>query len=286
MRPDPPLVSIVIPTYNSAEFLQEAIDSALIQTHPSLEILINDDGSTDATGAICAAAAAADTRVRYSTNPRNLGPAGNFRRCVELARGEFVKFLIPDDLLDHDAVERLLRPLREHGDATLATSRRRLVDRQRQPLPDVPSSAALADADTIFDGRALADQVLESGLNLIGEPSTVLFRRSAVAPAEAFTYAGRSYRVISDVSLWLTLCERGRVAYVARPATSFRRHRDQDQRSVRLVLRGAAEWAIITEAGCRRGLLRDPAQRRRARLNARAAVVRDAVRRLLSSRND
>lgn len=274
-----PLVSIVIPTYNSAEFLAEAIASARAQRDVRVEILINDDGSSDDTLAVAAAAGRADPRVRLTRNAANLGPAGNFRRCVALARGDFVKFLIPDDLLDADGVGRLLAPMLSDRKVVMTTSRRRLVDRDGLVLPDVPSSAPLAAHDATLVGGKVAERLLTRGLNLIGEPSTTLFRRDAVAPEDWFRYAGREYRVLADVSMWLTLCERGSIVWLAEPASSFRRHEGQDQRNVNLLIRGQFEWASLTEAACRRGLLTSRAARRRARFLARAAALRDAARR-------
>ena len=105
-----PLVSILIPTYNRAEYLREALQSAVSQTHPELEILILDDASPDAT-ALVAAEFTGDPRVRYVKHPRNLGIAGNWRAGIEQAQGDFFCLLHDDDTFAPTFVERLLQPM-------------------------------------------------------------------------------------------------------------------------------------------------------------------------------
>src|SRR5437899_12562971 len=94
-----PSVSICIPTYNGAAHLAPCLESALNQTWTDFELLIVDDASSDDTVAITEACAARDRRVRVARNPRNLGLVGNWNRCLELAKGTWIKFLFQDDLL-------------------------------------------------------------------------------------------------------------------------------------------------------------------------------------------
>ena len=93
-----PLVSIIIPTYNQAAYISTAIDSALAQDYPELEVIVADDCSTDGTAEILAAYA--DPRLRYEPASRNLGRVANYRRGLyELARGKWVLNLDGDDFL-------------------------------------------------------------------------------------------------------------------------------------------------------------------------------------------
>ena len=106
--PNGPLVSVCVPTYNGEPFLQAALDSASAQTFGDLEILVVDDGSSDGTPALVERHAADDPRVRLLRNERNLGLVGNWNRCLEAARGTWIKFLFQDDLLEPACVERML----------------------------------------------------------------------------------------------------------------------------------------------------------------------------------
>jgi glycosyltransferase involved in cell wall biosynthesis len=92
-------------TCNHAKYVEEAVDSALAQTHSNLELVVVDDASDDGTPEILAAYS--DPRVRLFKNPRRLGQADNRNRAVDLSRGELIKFLDDDDVLDPTCVSRL-----------------------------------------------------------------------------------------------------------------------------------------------------------------------------------
>lgn len=99
-----PLVSLLIPAYNAGAWLPAALDSALAQTHPRLEIIVVDDGSSDETPSILDAHARAHPdRIRFVTQP-NRGQSAAVNRALAEARGDYVKFFDADDLLAPEAV--------------------------------------------------------------------------------------------------------------------------------------------------------------------------------------
>lgn len=100
-------VTVIIPAYNAAGSIGTSIDSALAQTHPALDVLVIDDGSTDGT--------AESLRERYGVSGRvevisqtNGGPAKARNKGIREARGQYVLILDADDLLPEDSVERQL----------------------------------------------------------------------------------------------------------------------------------------------------------------------------------
>ncbi|HRO12498.1 glycosyltransferase family 2 protein [Amaricoccus sp.] len=92
-----PLVSVITPAWNAALTLDATIASVAAQSLPDWEMLIADDGSTDATPAIAAAWAARDPRVRPLPGPGHAGPAAARNRAIRAARGRFLAFLDADD---------------------------------------------------------------------------------------------------------------------------------------------------------------------------------------------
>ena len=104
-------VTIGIPVWNGAAFVLEAIRSARAQTHEDLEILIADNGSTDATRRICLLEAQQDSRIRVLLWDENRGAAANFNRLVDEAQGDCFWWLPHDDRLHPLAVEACLQRL-------------------------------------------------------------------------------------------------------------------------------------------------------------------------------
>lgn len=115
-----PLISILVPTYNRAGLIADALQSAIAQTYSNVEIIVVDDASPDDTRGVVAAFAAADARVRYHRHEVNLGIVGNWRASVEMAKGEFFCILHDDDTIEPTFVEELAAPL--ISDASLAIS--------------------------------------------------------------------------------------------------------------------------------------------------------------------
>ena len=99
-----PEVSVIIPVYNGAKFLLEAIANVEAQTHPSLEIIVVDDGSTDDTAAV---AASLGDRIRY-IHQANQGPAAARNLGVSAAKGKFIAFLDVDDQWPTDKLKHQL----------------------------------------------------------------------------------------------------------------------------------------------------------------------------------
>jgi glycosyltransferase involved in cell wall biosynthesis len=114
----PPLVSICIPCHNQASTISEAIDSALTQTYPNVEVVVVDDGSTDESLSVIKRYGG---RIRWETGPNRGAPVAR-NRALALSQGEFVNFLDGDDLLEPEKIARQL-PLLLNDQADLALSK-------------------------------------------------------------------------------------------------------------------------------------------------------------------
>ena len=249
-----PLVSILIPAYNP-RFFAASLDSALAQSYGNVEIVVCDDSDGTAIEEMvrgCAAGAP----IRYERNETRLGPRGNFTRCFERARGEFVKFLCDDDLLAPDCVASLLEAFRYAPDVTLATSRRRRIDANGRDLADQPATAPILDQDALIAGRTLANAMLVAGLNIVGEPSTALFRKSDLldqAP-EYFRFDSVPGHGIIDMVTWAALLLKGDAVYRTRPLSAFRIHSGQRQHDPTKAQRNIASIRALQAAWVELGL--------------------------------
>lgn len=109
-----PSVSVIIPCFNHAVFLQEAVKSVLSQTHSDLECIIVDDGSTDHTREVSQSLIAEDSRVKYVFK-ENGGLASARNKGIECAEGEWIQFLDADDLIHKDKIAFQLSYVRNNG---------------------------------------------------------------------------------------------------------------------------------------------------------------------------
>ena len=235
-----PLVTIAIPAYGPRYF-GAALDSAVAQTYENLEIVVCDDSPDDAIEAITRARSARRA-IRYERNPSRLGVRANYVKCFGIARGEFVKFLCDDDLLAPTCVAAFVDAFRHVPDLTLATSRRLRIDANGARLPDQPATLPIVDRDTVIAGATLANAMLMAGLNMIGEPSTVLFRKSDLddAPSALFNFDGASGHGVIDMVMWAALLAKGDAVYLREPRSAFRVHAAQRQHDPAMQQRNVA----------------------------------------------
>lgn len=140
----PPLVSILVPAFNSAPWIETTLDSALAQTHPRCEIIVVNDGSTDHTLAIAEAHAARHPgKIRIVSQP-NAGAAAARNHALHLAAGDFIQYLDADDLLAPDKISRQLARLAAAPPRSLASGR-------WGRFTDTPASTRFADDDLARD---------------------------------------------------------------------------------------------------------------------------------------
>lgn len=129
------MISVIVPVYNTREYLERCVDSLLKQTYPELEIILVDDGSTDGSGELCDRFAAESRQVRVfhkenggSSSARNLG--------IENAAGDYIGFVDSDDYVDADMYERLYAGIRKYK-VKIAQIGRNEIGPDGRPLPDI-----------------------------------------------------------------------------------------------------------------------------------------------------
>jgi abequosyltransferase len=115
MQPKRPLLTIAIPTYNRARFLEELLNclQPQLSLQPSIELIVSDNASTDETQQLAEKFARNGLLFRYIRNAENIGPDKNFLQCLNLAAGKYVWLLGDDDLLTPDALAQLISLLQQ-----------------------------------------------------------------------------------------------------------------------------------------------------------------------------
>jgi len=226
-----PKISVCIPTFNYGHYISFAVESVLNQHFTDFELIIVDDCSEDNTEEVVSRFLY-DKRVLFEKNERNLGLVGNWNKCLSKARGEYIKFVFADDMLASDkALGRMACILDSDPSISLVASARHLIDSESRIIEfrsDFPQNF-IADGSEVINLCLSRDKEY---MNLIGEPTVVMFRRSDCARG----FDDRYYQ-IPDLEMWFHLLEKGRFAFMSEPLASFRIHPGQKtkENAVRLV---------------------------------------------------
>ena len=210
-----PKVSICVPVYNGELYIAETLRSALAQDFTDFELVISDNASTDRTADIVASLH--DPRIIYSRSPSNVGAVGNFNRCLELARGRYLKILCADDLLYPTCLSRQVDILErdQHQSIALVSSTRDIIDTASR-IRWRARPNGLAGRHTAADAIRRS---VRSGTNIFGEPLTALFRTDQGRQAGGFNPA---YSFCLDLDFWFRLLALGDVYHIREPLSAFR----------------------------------------------------------------
>ncbi len=143
-----PLISIIIPVYNTKDCLVKCVDSCIRQTYRELEILLVDDGSTDGTGQLCDELMKKDERIRVF-HQENRGSSSARNRGISEARGEYLGFVDSDDFISPSMYENLIKAILRYQ-VLIAQVSRDEIDVEGRRLPDVctpPKKAFLCESE-------------------------------------------------------------------------------------------------------------------------------------------
>lgn len=210
-----PKVSILIPTYNYADFLDETIRSVLHQTYKDFELIIVDNNSSDHTQQVVEKYLR-DPRVFFYKNERNVGLVENWNKCLEYARGEYIKFLCADDKFHPRLLEKFVPVMEKFPTVSIVTSYRQTFGLRTKTIT-TPTTGLQNGGKVIFD-------CLFGGKgNHIGEPTTVMFRRSGLKVGKF----DPAYLSIVDFNMWLRLLTIGDLYVIPEVLSYFRIHEIQ-----------------------------------------------------------
>lgn len=123
-----PRLSIGLPVFNGARYLEYTLESILGQTFADFELLISDNASTDGTGELCRAFAAKDKRIKYFRNARNIGATQNWYRVLDLASAEYFASAAHDDIYEPDYMRRCIEVLESDPTTLVCYSKTKIID--------------------------------------------------------------------------------------------------------------------------------------------------------------
>jgi len=205
--------SIIIPTYNRAKLVQEAIESVLRQTLDDVQVIVVDDGSTDGTGELLRSRYG--ERVRYFYQ-ENSGRSAARNRGVVASSGRYVLFLDSDDLLLPQALEREVAYLDAHPDIGVVYTDGYFCDEAGRNVARIAPARPIHRPDTILEDLVLSNVILAC--------HSVLVRRTAL-DAVGPPYFDEALRGTEDEDLWIRLAARGTAfAYLDVPTCQYRVH--------------------------------------------------------------
>ncbi|WP_382307495.1 glycosyltransferase family 2 protein [Herbiconiux sp. UC225_62] len=175
-----PRLSVVIPAFNNADFIADAVRSVLDQDHPDFELVVADHSSTDDTRAVLETFAD-DSRVTLLNTPAGGGAEANWRRVSEAATGEYLKLLPGDDLLYPGALRAHSDALDAHPGVVLVSSPRDILDARGRVT--IKKRGLQGVARRQQPGVEVIRQTVRRGTNVFGEPGCVTMRRETLEQA-------------------------------------------------------------------------------------------------------
>lgn len=211
-----PLVSVIMPTYNHAPFVVEAIESVLAQEGVALELLIEDDGSSD--GTADAVRSVQDPRISFRAKERNEGAGVTVNGLISRARGEFVALINSDDVwLGRDKLARQVELLQSRPEVAATFGRAEFIDGAGQRIPmDQAYPGRIFEQENRPRAQWLRHFFLYG--NCLCHP-TILIRRSVYQ--QLGMYDNR-LRQLPDFDLWIRVAKHHELHVDERALTRFR----------------------------------------------------------------
>lgn len=223
-------ISICIPTYNGDKYLKECIDSILAQTYINFEIIIIDDRSTDETIKIISQYLEKDKRIIFHQNNTNMGLVGNWNKCIELAKGEWIKLVFQDDYLEPYCLQNFIDNI--EGDTMLLVSKRSFIlDNNASKLDKkyylsqvrtLDNIGLVLDKSLLISSKNISKLAVNNiALNFIAEPSLTLFKKQVI---DKIGYFNPDFTQICDLEFFLRVASNFGLKYIPQQLCHFRIH--------------------------------------------------------------
>ncbi len=229
-----PLISICIPTYNGSAFIGEALDSAISQSYTNLEIIISDDASKDDTLKVIETYHSKTDIPIYIYHHQPNGIGANWNNTIKYANGEYIKFLFQDDVLNPNCIKEMVSVFLQNTNLGLVACKREFI--VEDPISDeikewinrfknLQMQFENNEEIAIIDNRLFSRRdFLDSPMNKIGEPPTVLFKKSIIDKVGFFD---EELKQILDYVFYYRILKKHPIAIINKPLVMFRIHNKQ-----------------------------------------------------------
>lgn len=240
-----PLVTVLIPTYNRPYFLSMAIESVLAQTYPNIEIFISDNSPNEDTKNMMQQYLLKYPNIKYEHHSE-YDFFGNWNRVQEYnnPKAKYINYLMDDDIFMPTKIEKMVAAMEQCPNASIVTSYRMRIDEDNNVLPDNEANKRIYQENSEIAGEKVGKPLLIYMANFVGEPTTVLIRKSAFGDCKLGWTGHEGRFLITDYPAWLKLLEKGNMVYLTEPLSCFRQHKDQDTYSSRFIMSVPVCYAI------------------------------------------
>ncbi|MAF85421.1 MAG: glycosyl transferase family 2 [Dehalococcoidales bacterium] len=205
-------VSVILPTYNRANMLTEAIDSALNQTFKDFELIIINNYSTDNTESVVKSYD--DKRIRYFKNRNNGLVSVNRNYGIQKSRGEYTAFLDDDDLWLPEKLEKQVKLLDSNKELGLVYSGSHVIDNKGNLIRHTYFRGIKPCRGDVFNELLVSNFIPQL---------TVLVRRETLDKVGKFD---TKYKIAQDYDLWLRIAAHYQVDFIDQPLAKYRFHKD------------------------------------------------------------
>lgn len=214
---DVPTITVVIPCYNYARYLGQAIESALGQSGVAMDVVVVDDASTDGSTDVAHSYAVKDSRIQLLVHSVNAGPVKTFNDGLAVARGEFLVRLDADDLLTPGSIGRSIEVLRAYPSVGLVYGHPLHFSGSALPPPRTSPTAW-----TLWPGQRWLRDRCHDACNVITSPEVVM-RSSVVQKAGGQKELAHTH----DMEMWLRIAAYSDVAYIHGADQAWHREHDK-----------------------------------------------------------
>lgn len=229
------LVSICIPTFNGAQFLEEALLSITNQTYTNIEVIISDDGSSDDSLQIVEKFKKKSPFPVFIYNHPPSGIGANWNNCISKSNGEYIKFLFQDDILMPDCIEVMVNILKGNRNLGMVACKRTIIIENKEnkwtlnwlsKYGDLQQNLNLPPERVNIIGSEIFKykEFCKDPFNKIGEPTAIMFRKNIIDKTGLFR---TDLKQILDLEFYYRVLKLYKIAISNENLVEFRLHPGQ-----------------------------------------------------------